>query len=255
MNKIDDALKALPDGLTWGQAMDLTPEALKLWKVSGRVGPGDLLTDADRHRLADAISKSTKEENTMTSTNEAADNMFDDVNRPFLLAAQKHRAKLQKSDTEDLFSIARRLRTQVETARAADAKKPATDTALFDASAHRPGWRTDARRKNGEDDDETNSWEHDRRKKQSTKHVRSDDPTKSEEALSDAIDEYRARITDEWRIPSLVEDARRKKRWQERDPQGREAGSGEEELETSDADCYKKYTDDLTSAWRMGKKS
>jgi hypothetical protein len=83
------------------------------------------------------------------------------------------------------------------------------------------------------------------------KHVRSDEP---EEALSDAIGEYRARITDEWRTPSLVEDARRKKRWQERDPQGRESGSGEEEIETSDADCYQKYTEDLTNAWRMGKK-
>ena len=159
----------------------------------------------------------------MTSTNEAAkqDNMFDKSNRPYLLAAQKHRSRLQKSDTEDLFSIARRLRTQVEAARAADAKKP--DATLSDTdrlALHRPGWRletADARRKKyqqrdpegresgtiTEEEDDNGSWSHDRRRKAATAHVRQD-PVE-EEALSDACErarnEYIDRVTSAYKNP------------------------------------------------------
>jgi hypothetical protein len=108
-----------------------------------------------------------------------------------------------------------------------------------------------------------NEWRHDKRKKQQTTHLRSDDPTKSEEALSDAIDEYRARITDEWRIPSLVEDARRKKQYY--NAAGQEEGSSVEEEDdpeksTSDAASRKKgddaekaradYIDHLENSWK-----
>jgi len=158
----------------------------------------------------------------MTSTNEAADiAMFDEANRPYLLAAQKHRSRLQKSDTEDLFSIARRLRTQVETARAADAKKPdATLSDTYRLALHRPGWRletNDARRKKyqqrypegresgtitEEENDDSGNWSHDRRRKEATAHVR--DPVE-EEALSDACErarnEYIDRVTSEYKNP------------------------------------------------------
>ena len=163
MNKIDDALKALPSDLTWAQAMDVVGEAvLPIWKISGKVAADDQLSDVDRRRLADAIVKrqtSTKEEITMTSTNEAATMLADAEQRQFLLAAAKHRRQLQKNDMELIFDIAARLRVQVADARAADAaqRRPKATTA-FDASAHRPGWR-DARRKNvqeeGEEEDET----------------------------------------------------------------------------------------------------
>ena len=100
MNKIDDALKALPSDLTWAQAMDVVGEAvLPIWKISGKVAADDQLSDVDRRRLADAIVKqqtSTKEEITMTSTNEAAAAMFADAEqRQFLLAAAKHREQLR----------------------------------------------------------------------------------------------------------------------------------------------------------------
>jgi hypothetical protein len=253
-NEISDAViaaeKELPSDLTWKDAFKSHTDAtLELWEISGKVGANDFLTSTDHLRLADKILKqqtSSKEENTMT--NEVADNMFDEANRPFLILAQKYRAKLQTSDTEDLFSIARRLRAQFEAKKAEDAaKKPAPpDADRF--AGNRPGWRLpDA--KNGKDDDETNSWEHDRRKRQSTKHVRPEENDEPEKAQSDSIDEYRARISDEWRTPTIIEDERRKKRWQERDPQGREAGSGEEETET-DADCNAEYEARQRDAWK-----
>jgi hypothetical protein len=165
MNKIDDALKALPSGLTWGQAFDLIPgEALSLWKISGKVAATDELNGVDRRRLADAIVKqqtSAKEEITMTSTDEGADAMFADADqRQYLLAAAENRSRLQQSDNESILDIAARLKKAVETARATDAaqRRP---KATFDAAGHRPGWRLDARRKNrqeeqeeGEDEDE-----------------------------------------------------------------------------------------------------
>jgi hypothetical protein len=165
-NEIDDAIKAaekeLPSNLTWGQAVKSHADAvLPLWQMSGRVAANDELTTADRHRLADAIVKqqtSAKEKIIMT-TDEAAAAMFADADqRQLLLAAAKHRAKLQRSDTESIFDIAARLRTQVEAARAADAAQRRPAEAIFDASGHRPGWRLDARRKNrpeeGEEEEE-----------------------------------------------------------------------------------------------------
>ena len=160
MNKIDDALKALPSDLTWAQAMDVVGEAvLPIWKISGKVAAHDQLSDVDHRRLADAIVKqqtSTKEEITMTSTNEAAAAMFADAEqRQFLLAAAKHREQLRQSDNESIFDIAARLQKQVAAARAADARKPDATISDTDRLAlHRPGWRLN--------DD---SWRHDRRKK------------------------------------------------------------------------------------------
>jgi hypothetical protein len=135
---------------------------------------------------------SSKEEETMTSTNEVADNMFEDENRPFLLAAQKYRAKLQKSDTEDLFSIARRLRTQFEAKKAADAADTSQrpEATVFDASAHRPGFR------------DGTQWRHDRRKKRTTEEYdpegrqqatyvsTSEEEDEPEKSLSDARNAY-----------------------------------------------------------------
>jgi hypothetical protein len=161
----DDTIKTekeLPSGLTWLQAFDLAGEAtvLPLLRVSGRVAIDDKLPPADRYRLADAIIKQqtstkAKEEITMTSTNEAATMLADAEQRQFLLAAAKHRRQLQKNDMESIFDIAARLRVQVADARAADAaqRRPKATTA-FDVSAHRPGWRLDARRKNGQEEDE-----------------------------------------------------------------------------------------------------
>jgi hypothetical protein len=192
-NKIDDALKTLPDGLTWGQAMDLVGQSVLkplLW-VSGKISCNDEMTDADRYRLADIISKQTSpKEGNNTMTDEAPNPLLDADQRQYLLAAAKHRSRLAQSDTEDLFSIARRLRTQIEAARAADAKKPATDAAPFDASAHRAGWR------------DGTQWRHDRRKRRTTEEFdpegrqqatyvstseEEDDPEKS---LSDARNAY-----------------------------------------------------------------
>ena len=179
-------------------------------------------------------------------TDEAPNPLLDADQRQYLLAAAKHRSRLAQSDTEDLFSIARRLRTQFEAKKAADAKKPAPpDTDRF--GGNRPGWRLPG-------EDETNSWEHDRRKKAATKHVREPEPSDMpEEALSDArAAAYQDALThtqNDWRTPSIIEDERRKKRWQERDPQGREAGSGEEEIET-DADCNAEYEARQRDAWK-----
>ena len=148
------------------------------------------------------------------------DNMFSDENRPYLLAAQTHRAKLQQSDDESIFDVAARLRTAVEAARAAE-KKPNTDAPIFDAAAHRPGWRlssqiADARRKKYEERDpagresgsiteieedaDSGAWRHDKRKKQTTTHEASVEP---EEAISDSCEkarnEYDAYITSAWK--------------------------------------------------------
>ena len=148
-NEIRDAIKTverqLPDDLTWLDAFRYHKDAtLELLAISGRVDVNDLLNSADRLRLADILviyQTSSKEENTMT--NEAADiSMFSDENRPYLLAAQKHRAKLQKSDTESIFDIALRLKEMIEKKRADDAAQRRPEAAMFDASAHRAGWRT-----------------------------------------------------------------------------------------------------------------
>jgi hypothetical protein len=198
-NELSDAIKAaesaLPDNLTWLSAFKSHPDAtLELWQISGKVGVSDLMTKTDRIRLADKILKqqtSTKE-NTMTSTNEAADiAMFDEANRPYLLAAQKHRAKLQKFDTESIFDIALRLKQTIEKKRAADAaaqRRP--DEAVFDASAHRPGFR------------DGTQWRHDRRKKRTTQEYdpegrqqatyvsTSEEEDEPEKSLSDARNAY-----------------------------------------------------------------
>ena len=123
-----DTIRELPDGLTWAQSVKTYGDAaLKLWSISGRISANDVMTPADRSRLSDAIKqtsvKETKEENTMTLTNEAADiaMLTDAEQREYLLAAAKHRSRLQQSDTENLFDIAARLRKTVEAARAADA--------------------------------------------------------------------------------------------------------------------------------------
>ena len=195
---IDDALKALPDGLTWKAAIRSHDEAALLWKISGEVALDQRLNDVDRRRLADALVKANKlidaDKENITMTDEAVDiSMFDEANRPFLLAASKHRAKLQKYyDTDDLFLIAKNLRTQFEAQKAADAaKKPAAEPS-DDFSGNRPGWR------------------HDKRKKEQTAVVRSDDPTKSEEALSDArAAAYQDSLTyahNAYKIPSMIED-------------------------------------------------
>ena len=181
MMNIDDALEALPDTLSWLDAIkSYGDEAISLWRVSGRVSANEPLTGADRHRLAYAITKnqqtSPKEDNTMPN-NEAADiSMFSDENRPYLIAAQKHRAKLQKSDTKSIFDIAVRLKEMIETKRAADAQRRPKE-AVVDANAHRAGWRfgtADARPKNRQEEKEESG----------------DDEDENEKALSDARREH-----------------------------------------------------------------
>jgi hypothetical protein len=167
MNKIDD--KALPDGLTWAQSVKTYGDAaLKLWSISGRISANDVMTPADRSRLSDAIKQQTssKEE---TMTNEAVDafNLADAHDREIMMAAVKYRQKLAQSDDESIFTIASRLRQQLAEARAADAEKPATDTAPFDPSAHRPGFR------------DGTQWRHDRRKRKTTEEY---DPEGHQEA-------------------------------------------------------------------------
>lgn len=86
-NKIDDALKTLPDGLTWGQAMDLVGQSVLkplLW-VSGKISCNDEMTDADRYRLADIISKQTSpKEGNNTMTDEAPNPLLDADQRQYL---------------------------------------------------------------------------------------------------------------------------------------------------------------------------
>jgi hypothetical protein len=150
------------------QAFDLVGEAVlkPIWQISGKVAANDLLTDADRYRLADAIVKQTSpKEIIMTkqaSTDKAGDAMTlaDNADREYLFAAAAHRKQLQQNDMETLFDIARRLKKTVEAARAADARKPAATLSDTDHLAgHRPGWRLD--------DD---NWRHDRRRRQTTTH-------------------------------------------------------------------------------------
>jgi hypothetical protein len=158
-------------------------------------------------------------------TNEAADalNLADAQDREIMLAAVRHRKKLAQSDDESIFTIASRLRQQLAEARAAAAKKPATDTVLSDTdrlALHRPGWRVaDARRKKfeqrdpegreagtiTEEEDDSGVYRHDRRRKEATAHMR--DPVE-EEALSDALsdcerarNEYIDHVTSAYKNP------------------------------------------------------
>jgi hypothetical protein len=128
--------------------------------------------------------------------------------------------------------------------------------------------------------DVKNEWRHDRRKRRSTEHVRSENlspptnkpepMTEPEESLSDArayqdyVQEYRARISDEWRIPTIIEDRRRLKK-QKYNEMGQEAGSeeiteedeekAEPEKSLSDGSlcdrARKEYIDRVTNSWRM----
>ena len=234
MNKIADALKALPSNLTWAQAMDLVGRSvlLPLWQISGKVSCNDEMTHADRYRLADAIVKqqtsAKKEEITMTSTDEAAATMFADTEqRQFLLMAAKHRKQLAQSDTESIFDIAARLREQVADARAADTGQRRPEATTFDASGHRPGWRlpslvADAKRRKKyqsydpegresgtteEREDDSGDRRHDRRRKEATAHVRDpeaveEEALSNEAALSDAEKaraEYLGRLQNSWK--------------------------------------------------------
>ena len=215
-NEISNAVKAaksaLPNNLTWMGAFKSHGDAtLALWEISGKVGVNDLLTSTDRLRLADKIvtqQTSAKEENTMTTINEAATAMLADTEqRQFLLAAAKHRRQLQENDTESIFDIAARLRTQVEAARVADAARRRPE-ATFDAAGHRPWRLTD------------DAWRHDRRRKQSTTHefdpagreantyvtTEEDDEEdgkrngKTEEAISDCYKQYQDELCNAWRM-------------------------------------------------------
>lgn len=128
-------------------------------------------------------------------------NMFADaVGREYLLAAAKYQDRLKQNDMESIVDIAQRLRQQVEAARKnTDAKKPTTDAPIFDASAHRPGWRLSSQIA------DSASWRHDRRRKKTTEMFDpegreqatfvsteeedgEDDP---EKALSDAYKQYK----------------------------------------------------------------
>ncbi len=134
-------------------------------------------------------------------------------------------------------------------------------------------------------DIEKNEWHHDRRKRRSTEHVRSDEPgalqkptnkkepdDTPEESLSDTAAAYRDSLTyaqEAWRIPGrIAEDARRKKQYY--NARGQEEGYSEEddpERSTSDAgkkngtqsekalsdDCTRarnEYIDRVTSMWK-----
>jgi hypothetical protein len=161
MNKIDDVIKALPNNLTWIDAIKSHGEAaLPLWKISGEVAVDDRLNDVDRYRLADAIVKltDTGKENTMTKQTPDANPLLDPQQRQFLLAAAENRSRLSQGD-ESIFTIAARLQKQVTATRAADAaQRPSEAATTFDASGHRPGWRTD----------DSTQWRHDRRKRRTT---------------------------------------------------------------------------------------
>lgn len=224
-NEISDAVKAaesaLPDNLTWLDAFRSHKDAtLELWQISGKVGVSDLMNKADRIRLADKIVKhQATGDIPIPKQTEAGDAMslVDNADREYILAAASHRRQLQQSDTESIFDIAARLKKAVETKRAA--AEPPDDTDRF--AGNRPGWR------NGDE------WAHDKRKKQQTTHVRSDEPDTSEEALSDARTvAYQDALTytqNAWRIPGRVADAKRKKQYY--NAAGQEEGSSVEEEE------------------------
>jgi len=198
MNELNDAVKAaesaLPDNLTWLDAFRSHKDAtIELWKISGKVGVGDLMNKADRIRLADKIVKHQATGDTpMPKQTEAGDAMslVDNTDREYILAAAKHREQLRQSDTESIFDIAARLKEMIEKRRAAEAAQQRPEAATFDASAHRPGFR------------DGTQWRHDRRKKRTTEEFdpegrqqatyvstseEEDDPEKS---LSDARNAY-----------------------------------------------------------------
>ena len=199
-NEIDNAVKvaekALPSGLTWLDAFKSHGAAtvLPIWEITGTVAANDKLSSVDRLRLAGAIVKqqTSKEEDIVTSTNEAGDALAlaNSADREFILAAASHRRQLQQSDTESIFDIAARLKEMIEKRRAAEAAQQRPEAATFDASAHRPGFR------------DGTQWRHDRRKKRTTEEFdpegrqqatyvstseEEDDPEKS---LSDARNAY-----------------------------------------------------------------
>lgn len=218
MNELNDAVKAaesaLPDSLTWLDAFRSHKDAtIELWKISGKVGVGDLMNKTDRIRLADKIVKHQATGDTpMPKQTEAGDAMSlaDNTDREYILAAAKHRRQLQQSDTESIFDIAARLRMQVEAARAADAARRRPE-ATFDAAGHRPGWRlTD------------DAWRHDRRRKQSTTHE-----------FDPAGREANTYVTTE----------------EDDEEDGKRNGKTEEAI----SDCYKQYQDELCNAWHMKK--
>jgi hypothetical protein len=166
-NEIDNAVKvaekALPSSLTWLDAFKSHGAAtvLPIWEITGTVAANDKLSSVDRLRLAGAIVKqqTSKEEDIVTSTNEAGDALAlaNSADREFILAAASHRRQLQQSDTESVFAIAARLKKAVETKRAADAaQQRRPEPEVFDANAHRPGFR------------DGTQWRHDRRKKRTT---------------------------------------------------------------------------------------
>lgn len=191
-NAVKEAEMELPTNLTWKDAFKSHGDAtLALWEISGAVACNDKLSKTDRIRLADKIVKHQAAGDTsMPKQTEAADvAMFDEVNRPYLLAAQKHRAKLQKSSDESIFDIAARLKETIEKKRAADAaQRPEPE--VFDASAHRPGFR------------DGTQWRHDRRKKRTTQEYdpegrqqatyvsTSEEEDEPEKSLSDARNAY-----------------------------------------------------------------
>jgi hypothetical protein len=209
-NEISAAVKAaeraLPSGLTWGQAIDLTrDEAISLFQISGKVAAADVLSPTDCLRLADKIVKhQAAGDISMPKQTEAGDAMTlaDNADREYILAAAKRRAKLQENDTESIFDIAARLKKAVETERAADAQKPAATLSDTDRLArHRPGWRTD----------DGTQWRHDRRKRRTTEEYdrrqqatyvstseEEDDPEKS---LSDGdcYKQYNDYVTTAWK--------------------------------------------------------
>lgn len=192
-NELSDAVKAaenaLSDNLTWLDAFRSHKDAtIELWKVSGKVGVGDLMNKADRIRLADKIVKHQATGDTpMPKQTKAGDAMslVDNTDREYILAAASHRNQLQQSDTESLFDIAARLKKAVETKRAADAAQRREPEPQFEASAHRPGFR------------DGTQWRHDRRKRRTTEQY---DPEGRQEATyvstSEEEDEPEKSISD-----------------------------------------------------------